>query len=358
MRIGAVAVSLAGFVALAGCKKEEQPVVDTKVVQKAPDTPKTDPVAAPKAVTSEEVAKKYQDCWGHFNARNFDAFSACYAEDAVGEFVDSGMPPAKGRAQIVEHGPKVFATAFPDMKGELQLVLVNGRNIASIALVKGTHTGPFKTPMGEIPPTNKKVGFFVAHVVEMNEKGEAIRDWHFMDGATLMGQLGLNPQPHRPVVEKAAASPVIAIASDSQTERDNVAAWKADATKCSETHDAVGSHMSMVDDVVWFEAPYPMDLDKKGLIASLEEMFKGFPDIKGEFPTVWGAGDYTVAIGTIQGTNTGDMPSMKLKATGKPMKLTFIEFNHRPGGKVTKGWVFYDSMAMAGQLGLLEKPSK
>ena len=58
------------------------------------------------------------------------------------------------------------------------------------------------------------------------------------------------------------------------------------------------------------------------------------------------------------GTNDGDVPMMKLKKTGKPIDVTFLEIDKVKDGKVTNAWLFYDNMAFASQLGLMPPPGE
>ena len=64
------------------------------------------------------------------------------------------------------------------------------------------------------------------------------------------------------------------------------------------------------------------------------------------------AGEYVVQVGTLAGTNDGDLVLSKRKATGKPVKASYLEIAHYEDGKVEKGWVFANGLAFTTQLGL------
>jgi hypothetical protein len=85
-------------------------------------------------------------------------------------------------------------------------------------------------------------------------------------------------------------------------------------------------------------------------------MFKAFPDSKIEQSAAWAAGDYVISAGRWSGTNTGDMPSMKLKKTGKPVNVEYYMVTKFAGGKVKANWLFTNGLAFAGQLGVLPQP--
>jgi len=95
---------------------------------------------------------------------------------------------------------------------------------------------------------------------------------------------------------------------------------------------------------------------KKEALKGVEEMFKGFPDAKLDIKSVWGAGDYVVATGTWSGTNTGDVPSMKLKKTGKTVTQQFVEIDKFAAGKTKNIWLFSNGASAAAQLGLMPPP--
>src|SRR5688500_1468581 len=165
--IGLIGLAIVG---LAACQQQEPAVAPL------PAPPPAEPVAAapppaapadaskpaaPPPATAEERTKLFKDCWAQFNAKDWTKFQRCYADHAVSEQVDSGAPPVTGRANIVDRDAKVLASAFPDLMGESQLMLVSGNDVLSVQLLKGTHKGPLPGPQGEIAPTNKKIGYLM-----------------------------------------------------------------------------------------------------------------------------------------------------------------------------------------------------
>src|SRR5688572_6426594 len=223
-----------GFLALAACAKQEPPAspanppADAAATAPAPVAVTTTPAPAPAPLpplTAEERVKLFQGCWAHFNAKDWAKFSPCYAETASADQVDSGFPVATGRAEIDKQA-KGFASQFPDANGELQLTLVNGNNIAAIVLLRGTNSGPLLMPGGAIAPaTNKKFGVLAAQTIELTDDGRAAKtDRVYADGGSQMGQLGLNPAPHRKLIEKSWAEKPVVIATGSEVEKANLAA--------------------------------------------------------------------------------------------------------------------------------------
>ena len=191
-------------------------------------------------MTAEQSIDWYKKCWELFNAKAWDSFQNCYAPDATSESVDSGQPPARGRAAIIETA-KATVAPNPDVHGELQLMLANGENLLSVALWKGTHTAPMPGPGGQsIPATGKRFGFLMAHTVELDAGRTAVQaDADYVEVATLLGQLGLSKAPVRKAMESGAAAPTVVIAKNDEAEAKNVAAVQAQLEAFNK-HDVAG----------------------------------------------------------------------------------------------------------------------
>ena len=176
------------------------------------------------------------------------------------------------------------------------------------------------------------------------------------DGGTFMSQLGLSPMPARKALEQGWADKPSLISSGNDAEKANLAVLGA-YTAAFNKHDATALAATMTDDVVFSDLAAPADrVGKKEVSKSNEEMFKAFPDSKIDQTAAWAAGDYVISTGRFMGTNTGDMPSMKLKKTGKPVNVEYYMVSKVASGKVKSNWLFSNGMAFAGQLGMLPAP--
>jgi len=349
------AVSFAGLI---GCGQQEPavaPLAPPPAVTVAAPPPvieakKEEP--KPALLTAEHKLKVYQGGWAASNAKDFAKLQAQWAEDARSETLDMG-PPAVGPSAITEHGARAFATAFPDGTAETQLTLLNNNQVFGVVLLRGTQTGPLQSPTGTVPPTGKKIGLLAAHLLELNDAGKAVKESMAYDGGTLAGQLGLLPAPHRKALEAGWADKPVVVATGGETEKANLAAFNAGVVGFNK-HDAAAALGAAADDIVFAEMTAPADrVGKKEAVKGIEEMFKAFPDVKLEVASAWPAGDYVVATGTWSGTNTGDVPGMKLKKTGKSVSVHFIEVDRFVGGKTKNIWLFSNGAAAAAQLGLL-----
>jgi hypothetical protein len=173
----------------------------------------------------------------------------------------------------------------------------------------------------------------------------------------MLGQLGVNPAPHRKVIEVSAAEKPVVFANNGEVEAANLA-FAPKGIEAFNQHDLNAVLASWADDGVYSNQSSPADtVGKAAMKKSYGEFFKGLPDVKLDVTKSWAAGDYLVMEGTLTGTNTGDMPSMKLKKTGKKVSLRYLEIAKVQNGKLKNSWVFTNGMAFATQLGLVPPPS-
>ena len=347
---------LALCLAASGCSKKDktnktkaQSKVTTPTEVKA--TPPVTP-EPPKKMTGEQLAARHQECMAAWSAKDEVKFKGCLTAGATVEMVDSGLPPGAGPDGAIALA-KGFWTGFPDIKSEPQLILVNGNHVVSIDYLSGTNTGEFNA----MPATNKKIGLLIAHVVEVDDVlGKAKRVQGFVDMATMMGQLGLNPKgKFRPVMEKGGELKIV-VGGNAAAEPANLAAVRSGVEKVN-AHDATGLAALFADDGSESDQTAPLDIKgKAALTKNIQGWFAAFPDVKLTLEKELGAGDYVANVGWMEGTNTGDMKAWGLKKTGKSVRLSYVEIMKLTDGKVTELWRFWNCMAMATQLGLVPPP--
>jgi predicted ester cyclase len=308
--------------------------------------------ASAAGLTGKALADRYNECWTFFSAKNWAEFARCYAKDAVS--TAPGLPEARGAAEILAKHAQPLAAAMPDVTGEPQLMLVSGNQAASVALVRGTNTGPLPGPA--MPATGKKVGQIVAHAIEAHGTAAAAKEWFIMDGGTFMAQLGLSKMPARAALATGAAQPSVVIATGSASEKANLAAAKKGYALFNK-HDP-SMFTAMADDVVDRDQAAPADRQGK---AAVSEVIKGFWQMsskaKLDLPVMFAAGDYVVAIGRCTGVNDGDNPGMGLKKTGRKFDVDLVEITKWRQGKLVELWPFMDGAQLAMQLGLIPPPA-
>lgn len=360
-----LSIGLAIALSVVACKKKEtenakpaEPATAPKPTEPAkPEPAKVEP---PKPMTGPELADMYKKCSSLLSDHKFDDFGkTCVADDFVGH-EGMGMD-VNGAAKLTEMFSQMI-TAFPDFKADPQLVLVNGRNIFAVSLMTGTNEGTMKMPgMADVPATHKKFATLFFHRLSMNDANKAKEEWAFEDHGTFMAQLGMMPKeapPHRKAedAKPLEGAPITVVAADDAKEKANLEATKKglDAFNGHKAADLLGM---MSDDVVESDQAHDKDVKgKKDIEKGLKDFWTAFSDVKATVDpaSIWAAGDFTVEIGNIEGTNDHDMG--KMKKTGKKVSVPYTEIFQYKDGKVNHIWRFYDSAAFAMQLGLMPMP--
>ena len=83
-----------------------------------------------------------------------------------------------------------FFDAFPDISHSTGDLEVEGRTVSATVRVTGTHTEPFVTPQGTVPPTGRTIDIRARN--EMDVRDESIGALRItFDAAGFMRQLGL-----------------------------------------------------------------------------------------------------------------------------------------------------------------------
>jgi predicted ester cyclase len=140
---------------------------------------------------AQEVAQRYDDA---FNAHDLEARMAALTADS--ELVMPGGIDLRGQEQIGEL-VKVFWEAMPDAELTREHQATDGSTVVTEGRLMGTHTGPFRSPQGDLPPTGNRVEFRYASVRRI--EGGKIRSEHlYFDQLEFLPQIGAMPQPPGP----------------------------------------------------------------------------------------------------------------------------------------------------------------
>jgi len=132
-----------------------------------------------------------------FNAHDLEAVARDAAPDIVA--TAPGGVKANGPQAVKEYNQN-FITAFPDARVDAKKVIIQGRTVVVEGVFTGTNNGTLKTPMGEIPPTGRKVSGEYIQVFEI-DRGLVKRDHLMYDQVDLMTQLGMAPGPQQAAKE-------------------------------------------------------------------------------------------------------------------------------------------------------------
>ncbi|MDU5194987.1 MAG: ester cyclase [Enterobacter sichuanensis] len=128
---------------------------------------------------NEAVAREYATFW--------NTGEESLARDALAaNFIDK--TPPEGRKQGPEGAilaSRAFRTAVPDLRCEVEQMIVSGDRVVSHLHFYGTFTGTF----GKLKGKGQKIDFIATDIYEIRE-GKIVANWHIEDNLTLMKQLG------------------------------------------------------------------------------------------------------------------------------------------------------------------------
>jgi steroid delta-isomerase-like uncharacterized protein len=149
-------------------------------------------------LTAQDHATLVRSLYDAYNRRDFDKALALVTTDAKWTNIPFGATfiGPKGYREYLEN----WATAMPDSKVEVINVVVGEEWTAVECVGRGTHTGTFKGPQGNIPATQKKLEMKFCEVLRL-DNGQVKEGRVYFDAATLMHQLGVMPTltPGQPI---------------------------------------------------------------------------------------------------------------------------------------------------------------
>ena len=139
-------------------------------------------------MNAEENKQRIREVVEIFNAGDGERYLARYADDATIHGLPGELEPTKsGLSQFVG----AVAAAFPDIQFTVEELLAEGDRVAFMGSYRATHQGEF---MG-VPPSGRTVDFQGMSIFRFATDGLIQERWILLDNATLLGQLGLTPQP-------------------------------------------------------------------------------------------------------------------------------------------------------------------
>ena len=128
---------------------------------------------------NEAVAREYASFWNTGNET--------LARDALAAgFIDK--TPPEGRKQGPEGAilaSRAFRAAVPDLRCDVEQMIISGDRVVSHLHFHGTFTGTF----GKLKGKGQKIDFIATDIYEIGD-GKIVANWHIEDNLTLMKQLG------------------------------------------------------------------------------------------------------------------------------------------------------------------------
>jgi steroid delta-isomerase-like uncharacterized protein len=120
------------------------------------------------------------------NAGDIDGFGELLAEDFVEHEEMPGLEPSREGVKQLFH---MYRAAFPDLRMDVQDVLVSGDKAVARVRATGTHKGEF---MG-MPATGRSVDVQLIDITRFGDDGRAREHWGVFDALALLQQLGAIP---------------------------------------------------------------------------------------------------------------------------------------------------------------------
>ncbi|MEO8550809.1 MAG: nuclear transport factor 2 family protein, partial [Kofleriaceae bacterium] len=282
-------------------------------------------------------AATFNTCWEHHNRGEWMPLEHCYTKTAAAE--------SPGRAQVAV-GPEIadaarsLHTDFPDLRGEPQLVLVDGAKLVAAVRLSGKHA-----------KLGKSIGVLGGVVLDYDAAGLVTHESDYFDAGTITSQLvPSETSPARAWDSATTLAKQTVVAAHDAKEAANVAAVNQ-AVAAFGRHDFAGFGALLADDATWSDQTKPVDATKTQVIAELQAVTRSFPDIAMTVQDLWGAGDYVVEIGELRGTNDGDIRGA-LTPTHKKIAVPYLAIHQVIAGKLAHTWVFEQGDAIPRQLGL------
>ena len=137
-----------------------------------------------------EVARALYEA---FNDHDLERAGALAADDV--EFLDVPTGRTAQGPEGFMDGMRMWIRACPDARVEVvELFAGEEGSVAAEFVGRGTHDGPMFSPGGDIPPTGRSLEMRYCEVMRMRD-GKIASAHLYYDVATLLGQLGLMPQP-------------------------------------------------------------------------------------------------------------------------------------------------------------------
>ncbi|MCM7774670.1 ester cyclase [Enterobacter asburiae] len=128
---------------------------------------------------SENAAREYATFW--------NTGEESLARDALAvNFIDK--TPPEGRKQGPEGAilaSRAFRAAVPDLRCDVEQMIISGNRVVSHLHFHGTFTGTF----GKLKGKGQKIDFIATDIYEIAD-GKIVANWHIEDNLTLMKQLG------------------------------------------------------------------------------------------------------------------------------------------------------------------------
>jgi steroid delta-isomerase-like uncharacterized protein len=137
-----------------------------------------------------ETAQRYDEA---FNAKDANTRAALLSDDT--EVLLPTGPSIVGREQVLELA-RGFWEALPDVTISSDFEVAHGDAVVTEGVLRGTHTGTFRTPQGDVPASGNPVSFRYVSI-KWIRSGRLVREHLYFDQLGFFQQIGALPASDR-----------------------------------------------------------------------------------------------------------------------------------------------------------------
>jgi len=148
-----------------------------------------------EGITEEEAKALLDSALEIWNNGNMALVEDVFATEVVAH--TSTFPEDIVGLEGIKNWVKFARTAFPDMYMTFDEIIVKGDKIVARFTVTGTNTGPMSMPIGDLPPTGKKVRF-TGLGIDLVQDGKITEELVVYNVLDMMLQLGFTLTPPQP----------------------------------------------------------------------------------------------------------------------------------------------------------------
>ena len=312
----------------------------------SPKAPKVDPALrpGPQHARREQAAKKLESCLLAAGA----IADGCLAAEVTAEHIDA-VPAAQfsGAAAVEAWRRNTWGLGLGDARTSVWLTLLKGYEAVFLVHVQGKHT----QDLAGIAPTGAEVAVSGALHVRYNRQVEITEIELLLDQTSVLGQIGGTSFTHRPAMPAPSGEPRRALASGLGSEAKGMQVLKMFPGDLNEHSGRLMLEYYTQEpslDVLW----RPEAVQGRAAIrAAYEREFVGSRDSNYRMKWAWPAQDHVLLWLQRQGSNTG--PELGAKEASKGAYTTQeLHVFRLERGKISKHWMFGNSLSMTTQAGI------
>lgn len=280
-----------------------------------------------------------------YTSRNFEEASQQFSEEAE-IFNHATGDRFTGREGYL-HQAGAWAAAFPDLQLEILSCEGSEEHAAVEYSLRGTHTGPFITSSGFLPPTQAHVELRLCDIVELHE-GRITRLSTYFDSAAMLRQLGLLPRSPLHAEDRRAPLELYATEVDAAAHQRNKAIVNRFMEEVMNQRDIAATAGLCSPEIVWHGGELGKAHDLRSFQNRLRSIFHSFPDLSVEIHDVIAENDRVAVRVTLRGTQLGHfrgIPPTGRQVTSSGMN-TFRIMNNR----IVEEWWQHDLLGLLKQL--------